>query len=187
VIIDQAPENDGFERKGLPLTAKLTFLPVIGPGLWRLTPDAAVKDGLGVAFASGFDVPDAFVDDFWQQTYNSYDQTQEAEDTYVSASPLDDRIRRIGRDRPDGLPLLAIFGADEQLYDPEKSLAAYDTVPGSETELVEGAGHSPNVEKPARTAALLLAFASNRPDPGAPAGHRVQKAVQNQKRVRTRP
>jgi pimeloyl-ACP methyl ester carboxylesterase len=158
VIIDQAPENDGFERKGLPLTAKLTFLPVIGPGLWRLTPDAAVKDGLGVAFAPGFDVPDAFVDDFWRQTYNSYDQTPEAEDAYVSASPLDDRIRKIGRDRPDGLPLLAIFGADEQLYDPEKSLAAYDTVPGSETELIQGAGHSPNVEKPARTAALVLRF-----------------------------
>jgi pimeloyl-ACP methyl ester carboxylesterase len=183
VIIDQAPENDGFEKKGLPLTAKLTFLPVIGPGLWRITPDAAVKDGLGVAFAPGFDVPDAFVDDFWRQTYNSYDQSPEAEDTYVKAAPLDRRIRRMGRTRKEGLPLLAIFGADEQLYDPEKALATYDTVPGSETELIQGAGHSPNVEKPARTAALVLAFAGKSPQPR----HDLQKPVQNQNLVRTRP
>lgn len=183
VIIDQAPENDGFEKEGLPLTAKLTFLPVIGPGLWRITPDAAVKDGLGVAFAPGFDVPDAFVDDFWRQTYNSYDQTPEAEDTYVKAAPLDRRIRRMGLTRKGGLPLLAIFGAEEQLYDPEKALAAYDTVPGSETELIQGAGHSPNVEKPARTAALVLAFA----DRSSQSRHDLQKAVQNQNPVRTRP
>ncbi len=159
VIIDQAPNNDDYEKEGLPLTAKLTFLPVIGPALWRVTPDSAVKDGLGVAFAPGYEVPDAFVDDFWRQTYDSYDKSPEAEDSYVSSTPLDKRIRRMGRMRPDGLPLLAIFGADEQLYEPEKALAAYDTVPGSETELIQGAGHSPNVEKPARTAALVLRFA----------------------------
>jgi pimeloyl-ACP methyl ester carboxylesterase len=158
VIIDQAPENDGFEKEGLPLTAKLTFLPVIGPALWKVTPDAAVKDGLGVAFAPGYDVPDAFVEDFWRQTYDSYDKTPDAEDTFVKTASLDRRIRRMGRTREGGLPLLAIFGAEEQLYDPEKALAAYDTVPGSETELVQGAGHSPNVEKPARTAALVLRF-----------------------------
>jgi pimeloyl-ACP methyl ester carboxylesterase len=158
VIIDQAPNNDDYEKEGLPLTAKLTFLPVIGPALWKVTPDSAVKDGLGVAFAPGYEVPDAFVDDFWRQTYDSYDKSPPAEDSYVSSTPLDKRIRRMGRTRPDGLPLLAIFGAEEQLYDPEKALAAYDTVPGSETELVQGAGHSPNVEKPARTAALVLRF-----------------------------
>jgi pimeloyl-ACP methyl ester carboxylesterase len=163
VIIDQAPNNDDYEKEGLPLTAKLTFLPVIGPALWRITPDSAVRDGLGVAFAPGFEVPDAFVDDFWRQTYDSYDKSPPAEDDYVSSSSLDKRIRRMGRTRPDGLPLLAIFGADEQLYDPEKALAAYDTVPGAETELIQGAGHSPNVEKPARTAALVLRFADGGP------------------------
>jgi pimeloyl-ACP methyl ester carboxylesterase len=159
VIIDQAPNNDDYEKEGLPLTAKLTFLPVIGPALWRITPDSAVKDGLGVAFAPGYDVPDAFVDDFWRQTYDSYDKSPDAEDSYVSSIPLDKRIRRLDRMRPGGLPLLAIFGAEEQLYEPEKALAAYDTVPGSETELIQGAGHSPNVEQPARTAALVLRFA----------------------------
>ncbi|MFP5389380.1 MAG: alpha/beta fold hydrolase, partial [Thermoleophilia bacterium] len=41
-----------------------------------------------------------------------------------------------------------------------KRLAEYRaTVPGTETKLISGAGHSPNVEKPAETAALLLGFA----------------------------
>jgi pimeloyl-ACP methyl ester carboxylesterase len=183
VIIDQAPDNENFEEEGLPLTAKLTFLPVIGPGLWKVTPDAAVEDGLGVAFAPGFDVPDAFVEDFWRQTYDSYDKTPDAEDTYLKTIPLDRRIRRLGRSRQGGLPLLAIFGAEEQLYEPEKALAAYDAVPGSETELIQGAGHSPNVEKPARTAALVLAFTEAPPR----LGHELQKRVQNEKPVRARP
>jgi pimeloyl-ACP methyl ester carboxylesterase len=183
VIIDQAPENDDYEKKGLPFTASLTFLPVIGPALWRITPDSAVKEGLGVAFAPGFDVPDAFVDDFWRQTYNSYDQTPPAEDRYVSQDSLDGRIRRLGRTRPDGLPLLAIFGAEDQIYRSQKALAAYATVPGAETALIKGAGHSPNVEKPNQTAALVLAFAEK----SRASRHSLQKAVQKQNPVRTRP
>ena len=37
---------------------------MIGQALWRTTPDFLIKDGLGQAFAPGYDVPDAFVDDF---------------------------------------------------------------------------------------------------------------------------
>ena len=61
-----------------------------------------------------------------------------------------------------GKPLLVIMGAEEQIIDdPAKRLAAYRaTVPGAETKLISGAGHSPNVEKPAETAALVLGFAS---------------------------
>ncbi len=115
-------------------------------------------------------------------TYNSYDQTPEAEDT-TSRRRRSTVGSANGTDAQGGLPLLAIFGAEEQIYDPEKALAAYDTVPGAETELIPGAGHSPNVEKPARTAALVLAFAERSSQPR----HDLQKAVQNQNPVRTRP
>ncbi len=176
VIVDQAPNNDDYERKGLPLTAELTFLPVLGPALWRVTPDFAVKDGLGAAFAPGYDVPDEFVEDFRRQTYTSYDESAPAEDDYVSEEPLDGRLRRAG------VSLLAIFGADEQLYDPRKALAAYAALPRSRTRLVRGAGHSPNVERPALTAGLVLGFAAARAS-----GRALQKAVQNEKPVRPRP
>ncbi len=149
VIIDQAPE-ERFS-KGLGLTAELSTAPVIGPTLWRVTPDSAIKDGLKVAFAPGYEVPDEFVDEFNRMTYTSYDSDGEEGD-YMDDEPLD---RRIERTRT---PLLAIFGAEDQIYESEAALAAYAKVPGAQTVLIPGAGHSPNVEKPGRTATLVLRF-----------------------------
>ena len=166
VIIDQAPDQS-FESEGLPFTASLTFVPVLGPALWQLTPDFAIEDGLSVAFAPGFKVPDAFVDDFKRMTYTSYDSTPAEENAYSDVAPLDRRLERAG------VPVMAIFGAEEQLYDPGSSLAAYAKNAGARTELIRGAGHSPNVEKPARTASLVLDF--------------MQEGVQNPKGVRGPP
>lgn len=150
-IVDQAPDSS-YESGGLPFTAKLTLLPVIGEGLWRVTPDPAIKDGLGVAFAPGYDVPDRFVGDFRRLTYSSYSDLPSAESDYSGEVPLDRRIARAG------IPLLAIFGAEDQIYDSKEALAAYAKVPGAETDLIPGSGHSPNVEKPAETARLILDF-----------------------------
>jgi pimeloyl-ACP methyl ester carboxylesterase len=174
VIIDQAPD-ESFS-KGVPFTADLSFLPVLGQAVWRITPDFAIKDGLGIAFAPGFDVPDRFVDDFKRMTYTSYTGDGEEGD-YSEEVPLDRRIER------EGLPLLAIFGAEDQLYDSSEALAAYSRVPGARTVSVGGAGHSPNVEKPARTAALVLGFASA----PHPPRREVQNGVQNENPVRSRP
>ena len=99
------------------------------------------------------------------------------ETDYVDEESLDERVKAIG------VPLMAIFGAEEQLYEPEKALAAYAAVPGAQTALVQGAGHSPNVEKPVRTAALVLGFASRT----GPLRHEVQNGVQNENPVRPRP
>ena len=45
------------------------------------------------------------------------------------------------------------------IVDPHKALSAYAAVPGAQTALIQGAGHSPNVEKPVQTARLILRFA----------------------------
>jgi hypothetical protein len=42
-------------------------------------------------------------------------------------------------------------------------------VPGAQTHLIPGAGHSPNVEKPDLVAPLILAFAKPPPAPKPPA------------------
>jgi pimeloyl-ACP methyl ester carboxylesterase len=154
VIIDQAPE-ERFS-KGLGFTAELSTVPVLGPALWQVTPDFAIKEGLQVAFAPGYEVPDEFVDEFNRMTYTSYDSDDEEGD-YMSTEPLDRRIERTGT------PLLAIFGAEDQIYESKQALAAYAKVPGAQTALVPEAGHSPNVEKPRRTAALVLRFDRPRP------------------------
>jgi pimeloyl-ACP methyl ester carboxylesterase len=152
MIIDTPPDHSG---SSLGLVAKLAFTPVIGEFFWRIKPDFAVKKGLGVAFAPGFDVPDAFVEDVNRMTFSSYDDSPTESDDYTKEEPLDQRVKESGK------PLLVIMGAEEQIIDnPAERLAEYRrTVPGSQTKLIAGSGHSPNVEKPAETAALLLAFA----------------------------
>jgi pimeloyl-ACP methyl ester carboxylesterase len=128
-------------------------VPVLGEALWRVKPDSSIRDGLGKAFAPGYNVPDSFVEDVKRTTYTSYDASPSEEDSYSGAIPLDRRIEKAG------VPLLAIFGAEDQIYDSSRALSAYAAVPGARTVLVQGAGHSPNVEKPAQTAALVLGFA----------------------------
>lgn len=149
VIVDQAP--DERFATAIDLAAELSTAPVLGQALWQVTPDFAVKDGLEVAFAPGYDVPDQFVDEFDRMTYTSYSSDGE-ESAYLDAEPLDRRIERMGT------PLLAIFGAEDQIYEAEPALAAYTKVPGAQTALIPGAGHSPNVENPRRTANLVLGF-----------------------------
>ena len=149
VIVDQAP--DERFATAIDFAEELTTAPVIGEALWQVTPDFAVKEGLQVAFAPGFEVPEGFVDGFDQMTYTSY-ASDGNESAYLGEEPLNRRIERTGT------PLLAIFGVEDQIYEAEPALAVYAKVPGAQTALVPGAGHSPNVEKPQRTAALILEF-----------------------------
>jgi pimeloyl-ACP methyl ester carboxylesterase len=158
MIIDTPPSHKG---DSLGLIAKLGFAPVIGEFFWRVKPDFAVKKGLEVAFAPGFDVPDEFVEDVNRMTYSSYHDSPEGSGDYSDEEPLDQRMAKSGK------PLMVIMGAEEQIInDPAERLAEYRrTVPGVKTRLIAGSGHSPNVEKPALTATLLLAFAKlNRPN-----------------------
>ncbi|HET9592580.1 MAG TPA: alpha/beta fold hydrolase [Solirubrobacterales bacterium] len=148
-IVDQAP--DERFATAIDFAEELTTAPVIGEALWQVIPDFAVKEGLQVAFAPGFEVPEGFVDGFDQMTYTSY-ASDDQESSYLGEEPLNRRIERAG------VPLLAIFGAEDQIYEAEPALAVYAKVPGARTALVAGAGHSPNVEKPRRTAALIREF-----------------------------
>ena len=165
VDIDQAPDNSYGE---LDFTAKLAYKPIIGEAMNRLVevgPADAVKDQYQQAFApdfnisSGFEDPDQVVDDLREMTYTSYSDAAEAEDDYTEDEPLNERIADAG------IPLLVIFGAQEQIYDEwEDAAEAYkETVPGVRVAVIEEAGHSPNVETPAQVAALIREFIA---DPG---------------------
>ena len=153
VIIDTAAGH--HSRGSLGFIAGLAFEPVIGEALWRIKPDFATKKGLEVAFAPGFDVPDEFVEDVNRMTYTSYDESPSGSEDYSDEEPLDERMRATG------LPLMVLMGEEEQIIDdPTAALAEYKRgVPGVETQLIAGAGHSPAVEKPRQTANLLLSFA----------------------------
>jgi pimeloyl-ACP methyl ester carboxylesterase len=170
VIVDTPPTH---REASLGVIANAAFLPVIGPALWRIKPDFSIRKGLEVAFAPGFDVPDEFVEDVNRMTYTSYHDSPGGSEDYSKEEGLDRRMKASGK------PLMVLMGAEEQIVeDPAARLAEYRrTYPGTVTKLIQGAGHSPNVEKPAETAALVLAFDR----------HEMQRSLQKRNAVRTRP
>jgi pimeloyl-ACP methyl ester carboxylesterase len=151
VIIDMPPDNSYGD---LGFIAGLAFQPLIGPALWRIKPDFSVRDGLGIAFAPDYDVPDAFVEDVKRMTYTSYDDSPGGNDDFLEDKPLDRRMAAAGK------PLMVLMGAEEQVVnDPQRALDQYRAAsPTAETHLIPGAGHSPNVERPGLTAKLVDRF-----------------------------
>jgi len=155
-IIDMPPDNSYGD---LGFIAGLAFQPVIGEALWQIKPDFSVRDGLEVAFAPGYEVPDAFVEDVKRLTYTAYDDSPGGNDDFLDEEPLEQRVAATGR------PLMVLMGAEEQIVnDPQRALDQYaEGVPGAETHLIPGAGHSPNVERPGLVAKLILRFAEGAP------------------------
>jgi pimeloyl-ACP methyl ester carboxylesterase len=157
VNIGAGPDGDTCS---LPLIARLAYAPVLGQALWRITPDFAIRDGYASTFApdfdieSGFDDPDQIVADYRAMTFTSFSAAREGNGDFQRERSLDDRVRM------SAVPLLSIFGDQDAICEPAASQAAYETVPGTRTVTVAGAGHSPNVERPARTARLIERFAA---------------------------
>lgn len=175
VAIDSIPD-DSYGDVGF--VGELPFTPVLGEALWRIKPDFSIRDGLGVAFAPGFEVPDEFVEDVKRMTYSAYADSHDAFDSYTGEKPLPQRGAALG------VPLLAVMGAEEQIAnDPRAALAAYRAA-GAQTKLIAGAGHSPNVEKPAETASLVLRFGAENPAPEPKNRSQLQERVQGRAGVR---
>lgn len=159
VLLDISPDSS---YGGLSGSAKAARLPVIGQALWRIAPDFMLRRNLEQAFAPGFEVPDRFIDDVRAMTYPAYRDSAKESEAYTDEEPLDQRLQDLG------LPLLVIFGEQDQLYPSRESLSAYAAVPGVETVLIAEAGHSPNVETPEKTAAIVGRFVNSlAPEPVA--------------------
>jgi pimeloyl-ACP methyl ester carboxylesterase len=154
-IVD-LPPDDTYGDLGF--IAGLAFKPLIGQALWQIKPNFSVRDGLEVAFAPGYDVPDAFVEDVKRLTYTAYDSSPSGNRDFLDEKSLDQRMQATGK------PLMVLMGAEEQIVDdPQRALHQYASGdPGAETHLIAGAGHSPNVERPALTAKLVRRFAEGR-------------------------
>jgi pimeloyl-ACP methyl ester carboxylesterase len=181
VVVDQAPD-DTFEDRSL--TQRLGYVPVIGEALERLVhlaPSSEVRDQYEESFAPGFNIasgfenPDQVVDDLRAMTYTAFDKAADAEGDYTDEEPLDERLAGLE------MPLLVVFGAEDQVYDADAAVERYRDIPGAGTELIEGAGHSPNVERPDGLAPLILAFAE-RPTAAEQEQQRQQAQQQAQQR-----
>lgn len=159
VNIDQATD-DSFEE--LSFMAKLGTKPVIGQAMNRVSdiaPTSTVRSQFQQAFApdfniaSGFDNPDQVVEDLNEMTYTAFVDVVDEEGKYSDARHLDDRLSALQ------IPVLVIFGTEDQIYDADAAIEPYQDIPGVQTELIEGSGHSPNVETPEQLATLITTFA----------------------------
>ncbi|HKP90714.1 MAG TPA: alpha/beta fold hydrolase [Thermoleophilaceae bacterium] len=150
VVLDEGPDNSYGD---LSLITRLGFMPVVGELVHRVSFDAAIRDGYGDAFGEDFDLSgelgDQVVRDFRAMTFPSYKCSWDAEERYLSATQLHERVRQLG------LPALVVFGEQDRFFDAESSAAAFRTVPGVRVEVLPGVGHSPNVERPDELARLV--------------------------------
>jgi pimeloyl-ACP methyl ester carboxylesterase len=153
-LIDTGPRMDAFISDGP--VGKLIEVPGVGQLLWRVRTDGILRRGLSTAFAPGFKIPQQLVDDTRSMTYHALIATSHASDDYLNQRPMPDRLTGLGK------PLLVIFGEQDQRWH-FSSAALYRAVPAARVELLAGVGHSPMIEDPARTAAILLNFTSAEP------------------------
>jgi pimeloyl-ACP methyl ester carboxylesterase len=167
VLIGTPSNKDAGE---LPFLARLGFVPVIGEAIRRVVPDGMIRSNLKKAFASGFDVPDQFVEDFRRMTYTSYDSSHNESSDYNEAKPVYERLAKLGK------PLLVIQGADDDLVDPD-SARKYQN---ANIVFFPDTGHSPMVEKPEQTARLIRSFVTNVTRGPANKPPRKSKVEQNQ-------
>jgi len=144
-----------------PATAGTTFTiltdayltPVVGQLLSHFQTDEGLRRGLAQGFAPGFAVPEKFVADVRRLTYTAFRTAHDDSIAYRTAKPPYERIAAL---QPVP-PLLALSGSLDAIVPPEHT-KFYERVPGAKIAIIEGAGHSPMVERPAKTLELIRGF-----------------------------
>jgi pimeloyl-ACP methyl ester carboxylesterase len=150
-LIDMGPNLDAKIPERLLLRLLLTQFP--GRLLWRLKSEATIRKGARSGFTRPVDIPDAFVEHMREITHRDFVGAMQAPLDYLEQRSLPSRLP------PLGLPVLVIFGTDDQRWR-SSSAVAYRAVPGARVELLPGVGHTPMMEDPQATGRLLLDFAA---------------------------
>ncbi|MEV4806963.1 alpha/beta fold hydrolase [Nonomuraea sp. NPDC049421] len=127
----------------------------LDPSRWPPTDDQILRFGRTAFSRPDFEVPQELVDEVRLMTFHTLTTTMRETTEYLKERALPDRLAGLGK------PLLVLFGADDGRWR-SSSAAGYRKVPGATVELLPGLGHTPILEDPQRTAALLLDFTTRR-------------------------
>jgi pimeloyl-ACP methyl ester carboxylesterase len=150
VAVIGTPPRDGFAE--LPFLGRVATWPVVGELVRRFAPDQAIKAGLDSAFADDVDVPDQFVDDVDEMTYSAYDKSSTESQEFGEEKPNSERVLDAR------VPLLVIFGTEDEIVDPDAADRWKKDVPRARVVKMRGVGHSPHWERPREVSQLLLGF-----------------------------
>jgi pimeloyl-ACP methyl ester carboxylesterase len=143
--------RDGYAE--LPLTGRVATWPVVGELVRRFAPDQVIKAGMDSAFADDVDVPDGFVDDLDGMTFSAYDKSNTEAREFVEDKPNSERVASAD------VPLLVIFGTEDELVEPKAANVWARDVPRARVVKMSGVGHSPQWERPRDVVKLLLDYA----------------------------
>jgi pimeloyl-ACP methyl ester carboxylesterase len=149
-VIGTAP-REGFAE--LPFTGRLATWPVVGELSRRFAPDPLIKAGLDSAFADDVDVPDEFVEDVDGMTFSAYDKSRSEADEFVEERAPAERVADAD------VPLLVIFGAEDEIVEPDAADRWKKDVPGARVVKMPDVGHSPHWENPREVVEHLLDYA----------------------------
>ncbi len=155
-LIDTGPSPDA-SYIDQDLLGRLLLAQLPGRLLWGLRTEATIRKAMRTAFTRPVEIPDAFIASARGMTYRAVAGTMRGSLNYLRQRSLPDRLAALG------LPVLVIFGAEDQRWR-SSSADAYRVVPGARVELLPGVGHTPMLEDPRTTGKVLLDFA-------APAAH----------------
>jgi pimeloyl-ACP methyl ester carboxylesterase len=148
-LIDMGPSLDSAAPEGLLVRLLLARFP--GRLLWRLRNETTIRKAMRSAFTRPIDVPDAIIDAALGMAHPALAGTAHGALQYMAQQSLPDRLVALG------IRVLVIFGTEDARY-PSSSAADYRVVPGARVELLPGVGHTPMMEDPETTGALLRDF-----------------------------
>lgn len=143
-----------FEHLTFPLLARLYVKPLIGPLMHRMATHRSRRFGLRSLFAAGFEVPDALVTEQRAATYPALVHSYRGLERWMRKRAVDERLARAR------IPVLIIWGEDSRLVAPAARGVDYENVATARVVRIASVGHSPQLEAPAKTARLLLEFAT---------------------------
>ncbi|WP_410876172.1 alpha/beta fold hydrolase [Nocardia sp. A7] len=156
VVIDQAPDYSDYP---IPAIARLLGIERLDPVIaliHRIVPEAVFRRIIAQGFARGFDLttldnPAQFYADYRAMSPRMFRAVALDRPKALSQRPLDVQVRELA------LPTLVIHGDGDRMFDCATTLARYAAV-GARTEVIPGAGHSPQIERPHQVAALIRDF-----------------------------
>ena len=135
--------------------------PILGEVVYHFVTEQRLREGLVHAFAPDFPIPEKFVADLKQVTHAAFRQ-EHVEGFAYREKPIYERLAEL---KPVP-PLLSLCGSlDSKMSLDQAQL--YERVPGATVVTIDGVGHSPQVEAPARTLALIEDFLDGRARPAS--------------------
>jgi pimeloyl-ACP methyl ester carboxylesterase len=160
ILVDSAgPEYPWVRREPSAANRPLTWLFVRTRAIKR----QAVVKALERSFADDNQVTPELVEAYWERV-----RIEGVATAFRGLTRPTDEPRELPDLAKLDLPVLVVWGAEDELTLPEDGRAAAEMLPDAQFHLLEGVGHIPPEESPRRLVELMAGFLERRPGAASP-------------------